>query len=390
MLPRHVTIGSVDHRLLLDLDHPEHVEELRRDVLKLAPDDSLEIEEGLPGVDDAWLEGPDGHYVCELSVAVVQDPAKARKAPVHVRTPAPVPVPDPPTPPRELPARSSVIRPPGSEWLFLKLYTPKFLEEELIAGPIRKFARHAVERGLADDWFFIRYGDPDLHVRLRFRGDPAKLVSELAPAAFAWLGPLVEERICTRFTVDTYDREVERYGGPEGVRIAEAIFAADSVATADLLALPGRLAKADDRADLAVLTVTELLDGLGFDATARLAWLKGLGLAQSRADFAADYRQRRDRLVALLRAPAGEGGSAFGKDVADILARRRAALLPRGHELADAAAAGRLTQPTATLLRSHVHMHANRLLGPDTEAERRLYGVLVRTHESLKYERTPR
>lgn len=383
MLPRHVYVGSVDHRLLLDLDDPDHVEELRRDVVRLAPDDSLEIQEGLPGVDDAWLEGPDGHYVCELSVALVQDPAKRRPVNVNVN------VPEPPVPPRDLPPRSAVLRSPGTDWLFLKLYTPKFLEEDLLAGPVRKFARHVVERGLADAWFFIRYGDPDLHVRLRFHGDPARLVSELTPAAFAWLGGLVDERVCTRFVVDTYDREVERYGGQDGMRIAEAIFAADSVATADLLALPGA-AKADARSDLAVLTVADLLDALGLGAPARLAWLKGLGLAKSRADFAADYRQRRDRLVALLRAPVDDAALAFGKDAVDALARRREALRPLGRELAEASVAGRLTQPRATLLRSYVHMHCNRLLGPDGEAERRLYGVLVRAHEALHHERTPR
>jgi thiopeptide-type bacteriocin biosynthesis protein len=250
---------------------------------------------------------------------------------------------------------------------------------------VRRFACQAVARGLADAWFFVRYADPDLHVRLRFRGDPRKLVAELVPAAFAWLGGLVDERLCTRFVVDTYDREVERYGGPEGMRIAEAIFAADSVAVAELLARQCR--GDDDRADLAFVTAADLLDGLGLDAAARLAWLKGLGLARARADFAADYRQRRDRLVALLGPSATAG--AFGEDAGAILARRREALRPLGRELAEADATGRLSQPRATLLRSYVHMHNNRLLGPDPEAERRLYAMLVRAHESLMHQRRP-
>lgn len=376
MVPRHVYVGMVDHRLLLDLEHPDHVEELRREIVRMNAEQSVELHEGLPGIDDAWLPGDDGHYLCELCVSLVQDPAKSRKGVAPVVPPSRVA--------SEAPAHATVVRPPGSEWVFLKVYTPKFLEEELLAGAVRKFARQAVERGLAEEWFFVRYADPELHVRLRFRGSPGKLVSELLPAAFAWLGALVDERVCSRFVVDTYDREVERYGGPEGMRLAESVFAADSVAVAELLALLGR-ASADDRTCLALRTVTELLGALGLGERGRLAWLKGLGLAKCRADFAGEYRRLRDRLVALLHAPPEHAARAFGKDAVEVLARRREALEPLGRELAAVAKAGLLSQPPATLFRSHVHMHLNRLLGPDPEAERRVYGLLVRTHESLHH-----
>jgi thiopeptide-type bacteriocin biosynthesis protein len=35
--------------------------------------------------------------------------------------------------------------------------------------------------------------------------------------------------------LDTYDREIERYGGSEGIRVAEQIFAVDSACVLDLL-----------------------------------------------------------------------------------------------------------------------------------------------------------
>lgn len=370
-VPRHVHFGDLDHRLLLDLDHPAHVEELRREVLRRAADEHVEIQEGYPGIDGAWLEGEDGHYVCELAVSLVQDAAKVQAA-----VPAPARAKEPPPP-------AVVRRPPGTEWLFLKLYAAKLHEEDLIASHVRKLARHAIERGLAEEWFFVRYADPERHVRLRFRGDAQRMLTELAPATFAWLDALMEEGTCTRFAIDTYDREVERYGGVDAMRVAESMFAVDSEAVADLIDAAQR-APSLDRSDLAIATVTDMLDAMGLDARGRLAWLEGIGLTRSRADCGGEYRLRRERLLALLREP-GARSSAFGAEVADVLARRRERLRPLGRELAALEARGLSSEAPSAIFRSQVHMHMNRLFGIDPDAERRMYGLLLRAHESLAH-----
>jgi hypothetical protein len=240
-VPRHVYLSDLDHRLLLDLEHPLHVEELRREILRLPADGHVELQEALPGIDDAWLQGEDGHYLCELAVSLVQDPSK--------------------------------------------------------------------------------------------------------------------------------------------------IFAVDSVAVCELLRPSARASSPYDRTDLAVLTVTELLAALGLDERARLGWLQELGLTRARADFGGEYRIRRDRLLALLRAPRNQVGELLGRDLVDVLARRTEQLGPLGRELSSAA--GRLTQAPVWLFRSQVHMHLNRLFGIDAEAERRTYGLLLRAHESLRYQPAP-
>jgi len=48
------------------------------------------------------------------------------------------------------------LRPPGSDWLFAKLYCGRALEESLIAGPLRSFATQMLAAATADAWFFIR------------------------------------------------------------------------------------------------------------------------------------------------------------------------------------------------------------------------------------------
>jgi hypothetical protein len=45
--------------------------------------------------------------------------------------------------------------------------------------------------GWMDRWFFVRYADPEAHVRLRFHGKPEVLLGQLLPALQALLAPQV-------------------------------------------------------------------------------------------------------------------------------------------------------------------------------------------------------
>ena len=59
---------------------------------------------------------------------------------------------------------------------------------------------HTVARtGAADRWFFVRYGDPDWHLHLRFHGRPARLQSGVLPALQAAAAPLLEDGRIWRF-----------------------------------------------------------------------------------------------------------------------------------------------------------------------------------------------
>jgi thiopeptide-type bacteriocin biosynthesis protein len=70
------------------------------------------------------------------------------------------------------------LRPPGSEWLVLKLSCAPTVQEDLFAGPIHTCA-HAQQQRLAADWFFMRSADPEPHIRLRFCGEPRQLMGQL-------------------------------------------------------------------------------------------------------------------------------------------------------------------------------------------------------------------
>ena len=79
--------------------------------------------------------------------------------------------------------------PPGSEWLFAKLYSGPATADQVLRDVVRPVVERVLSAGAADRWFFIRYGDPDWHLRLRFHGHPARLGGEVLPALQAAAAP---------------------------------------------------------------------------------------------------------------------------------------------------------------------------------------------------------
>jgi thiopeptide-type bacteriocin biosynthesis protein len=177
---------------------------------------------------------------------------------------------------------------------------------------------------------------------------------------------------CSAF--DTYEREVERYGGPIATTASESIFAADSRAVVALLSSARRM----DRLLLALVSTDNLLSSLGLDESAKLKWLKES--LSSRKEFGDEYRAKRTEFIALFENPSKLG------PVLEILNLRSAALASATGALARLEADGTLTQPRSKLYSSYVHMHLNRMWG-DSTSEKRVLGLLLRTRDSMAHHR---
>ena len=365
-VPPQVYLAESDNRLLLDLDDSEQCEVLRRELCRdrRAP---LTLHEPLPAPSDAWLPGPSGRFLCEIVVPLVQR-SDGRAAIPADRVPAA---------PQSVPPQLR-RRPPGSDWLYLKLYCPRGRQDELVAEQVRVVAAELIERGLVDRWFFVRYADPESHVRFRVHGTPAQVSGAVLATVAEWAGRLVADEVCTRWSTDVYEREVERYGGPRGIDVAESIFAVDAVAVADLLAVL-RATDPVDPIELLAVTVEDLLAGLGFDDGARARWFAA-GPTPSR-ESGRVYRTRQAGLRRLLARGATTLGPA-GEAVAAVLDARRAALAPLTADLRAFADAEELRVPSRDLAADFVHLHCNRLFG-DREHERLVLDLLCRTHGGL-------
>jgi thiopeptide-type bacteriocin biosynthesis protein len=194
-----------------------------------------------------------------------------------------------------------------------------------------------------------------------------------------------------RVELDTYGREIDRYGGSEGILLAERIFHADSEAVLGIVDTLTGDEGAQARWQLAMLGIVRLLGDLGLGPEEWLTLLHEL-----RRDFAgrfqADprlvrqlgqrYRQVRPALERLLATSAEHAPIDEAHPLAPglaLLARRSAAIALAAAELHELARAGRLTHPVTRLAMSYVHMFANRLLRTSALAQELvIYDFLVR------------
>jgi class I lanthipeptide synthase len=372
-LPELVALADSDNVLPVDLDNPLSVDAF---AAAIAGRDEAIVVEQFPGPDELCAEGPEGRFVHELVVPFVRTPVVAsanggaswrgRQRPI---------------------ARSFA---PGSEWLYAKLYTGPATADDVLRDVVEPLVARTMEAGAADRWFFIRYNDPGFHLRLRFHGDPAALHEAVLPDLEVAVAPLLADGHVRSLVLDTYEREVERYGGQAGIEAAERLFSIDSDAALGILCrLESGDAGADERWRIALAGADRLVRDLGLDEEARLRLWRELRAGyghEFRVDGALTgklgerFRKERASLEALLDADGDDGPLAPGLRVLD---RRSDRLAPLGEELAELDRSGELAAPLERIAASYVHMHLNRLLRAAARAnELVIYDFLARLYVS--------
>ncbi len=381
-VPRYIYLAEGDQRLLLDLEDPQQVEELRTALLSAKGDQRVLIQEGVPAPNQAWVKGPGGHFVAEIVVSLILRKKDLREEFSHADLGSHIPSEASALDlPNQIISPAVRLRPLGSDWLFVKLYCGRDLQEDLIGTALRKFAQDVITNKLADDWFFLRYADPEPHLRLRFHGDPTILTRQLLPELCAWSQWLIDEGLCLKFSFDVYDREVERYGGPGGMLAAETLFYADSCAVVEMQHLLQTRQLKIDRTLVAALSIDDLLARLKLTPSMRRDWYRKQVI--SRHESGGAYRQHGRQLRTLLGIPNALSTLADGNQLESIFAKRGLLLEQVTQQLSNLIAHNQLSQALPSLYGSFVHLHCNRLLGTDRTGEQTVLGLLLRTCEGL-------
>jgi thiopeptide-type bacteriocin biosynthesis protein len=372
-MPRRLLAGEGDNETVVDLHDVLSLESLAH-LLRGAETARLaELPYDLaPGA----VEGPGGWHANEVVVPMLRAGAPGAVAP----------------PPRRPPPEPRVRHAPGSGWLYARLHCGPAGADEVLLQAVAPLVRDLLGRGVADGWHFLRYGDPDWHLRLRLHGDPARLAAEALPALHAAAAPLLEGGLLSRVALDTYEPEADRYGGAGALPLAEAWFRADSeAALATMEALAGG-GNDGERGLEALASAVRTWEAMGFEgealraalARARDAFRREAGAdAGSVRAAGARFRELAPRLRELLP---GDGERLAPPPPGSPLAARGEATraLAAGYRRLEAA--GALAAPLAEVTWSLAHLAVNRLVPSAARRHEWLLHELACRHlESLRH-----
>lgn len=372
-VPQFVFMTEFDNRILLDLENPIHLEILFEELGHQPAGGRITLLEMSGKFTDHWLGGPGGKYFEEIVVPLI-----ANKTTVKMEEEIPLIK-------KEGVADSLRMKYPGSDWLYVKLYGNSSREEEFIAFALRDFCNQVIhEQHLATEWFYIRYADPQPHFRVRFRGEPQVLTSKLLPAMHQWWHQLTEDGLLSRVVIDTYEREVERYGGPDLIPQMETLFYADSVVTSDLLFVKRAGKLTIELETIGVVSIIHLLTSMDWDMDQQIAWLDKLIIPK---EYLADFHKQRKLYMHL-----GDGEENWqnlrkyqhGEYIYNSLLQRGKQVKALGDRMKALEEGQTLLNSQSDIIGSLIHMHCNRLFGVDREKEKRIMAVTRHTLYNIK------
>jgi thiopeptide-type bacteriocin biosynthesis protein len=193
-----------------------------------------------------------------------------------------------------------------------------------------------------------------------------------------------------KLVIDTYYREVNRYGGCHAMELCERIFQADSEAATAIL----HWLRPDDLGEMrwrfAALGIDQLLEDGGLTlrekcslvAEVANAYAKELGwVGATRHVIQAKYRNARAGLETLLGQHPPDDRLVTLANAA--FRRRSRCLQPHLRQLQTLEGAMQLSRPLTSILTSLLHMHVNRMLrGSHRQHEALIYLFLQNYYES--------
>lgn len=365
-VPRYVYLIQSDHRILLDLEHPLHIEELYRE---LKSGNSIVLIEHTGGFEELPIHCSNGRLTAEFVFPLVRRPVVALDTLQEVATTSEFVELAHSTHPVNFAQR---VHFPGSLWFYAKLYGVESRQNEFIGLYWDDCTRQAKETGIVEYGYYIRYADPESHIRVRFKMSSERVVADFFTMFHDWAKVWIQEGLMTRFVIDTYEPEIERYGGPELMELAESMFADDSEVAARLIRLNRFQQNKLDLDFVAVLSVIYLLRQLGFS---EVESYDVLNQKYDVREFLGEFRKERRLYLDFLDNTFAQGqGQSQNQinDILDLFKIRESTAVCYQQKILEQEKQSSLMNTKEDILFSIIHMHLNRLLGIDRYRERKI------------------
>lgn len=188
-LPRYLSLTEKDTALLIDIENDKSIE-LLTDFAKRHQ--KLVVEESLVTSEPNFITDNTGAYNGEFIFALSKS----------IKSLQPMPEVSPES-------QGEYIFLPGSTWLYFKIYCGVKASDHILDSLCEK-CQGLIENQFIDKWFFLRFADPDYHIRLRLNGQQ-DFHNTALNALLPLLSQLKSEGQIIGYSINSYERELNKY-----------------------------------------------------------------------------------------------------------------------------------------------------------------------------------
>lgn len=101
----------------------------------------------------------------------------------------------------------------GDEWLYIKVYSGPQALELILFSDLRPILETLYSSNIITKFYFVRYYDEEgYHIRLRFKLLNNEFFPTVTQKLNRFLREYIEDRVIEKVSIETYNREIERYG----------------------------------------------------------------------------------------------------------------------------------------------------------------------------------
>lgn len=370
-MPRYVLLTHYDNRLLFDLENPLHLHEVFSIVKKQRSRPIKMMEMTSAGEGDATRDERGGHYITEIVLPfMVSSSFSSGQSTTggYLTT-----LSDIQANAMKVRQQESVLLPGEDSWLYFKLYGSVKRRGELLSR-LYEHLESMVQKGQIRKYFFIRYSDPEPHLRVRVQAVKEGAVPQTFGLLVGWFKELRQRGLLSGTVVDTYKRETERYGGSELIQTAEEYFYHDSRVVLSLLRRRQieKLEFNPDYVGISFLVMTLNVFGLSLDKIE-----EHLDRRSRQNEFRKEYQADRKRYMAAANMEddwAAIRNAVEYPQIYDDLASLKEKLNAYAQAVYQADQAGTLTNSRLDIAGAVIHMFCNRFVGNNVW-ERKIYAL---------------
>lgn len=374
-IPQFVYMGGYDNRLHINLQSVEQLKKIHIQLLKNEKE-QIELTEDLGISNGLWVKDTQGRKYCaEYIVPLLQEENIVAEKP---KLDKPLDI-DTLRTMSEIKSNekrilinepSRLLFPGDNNWWYYKLYVETDDIPKIISM-VFDFCQTLKSDELIDKYFFIRYSDPNPHLRLRIHIFDNKKTAFFLNKMSSWLSSNKQDLLISASVIDVYRREYERYGGKVSYELVENFFSFDSLLAATAEKELGGNTNVFSKDMFAISIIIQTMHLCGLDITDQCSLLSSMFAPQ---DYRDSYKaSRKQYLQAANISQCSTFYSEYNIGVAlqDAINLRNQSLQYYWNAIKDQDKIFALTNSKKDILLSIIHMFCNRF-GESTSWEKHI------------------